>query len=324
MANAAAGERRGARRFGRLVTRTLFVLGGAVAGSAAAWLVSDAVASADTIDSVNPAPLADTSLGDMVGDTSGLAQDVSCQQDATAWSEPQPGPGICGAIARGHVGGPAKQELGSRVLEHEVSGRVSDSVTDLAQDTVVAPARTTLGAFEHIARKPEDTRQVIAETFPQAPAAADFWQLLDPAGRGDLIPLPQLPGLPPVEQAPVTAAVGHATETVEGPTVELPASVRAALAQEAAQQARLAESGQGHESRRDVPAPLTPAQLPVAPSVPTAPGGGSAPGGHFDGMNLGLPLWVADAVDNSVASANRDGLRHTPRTPGSQPGVTPD
>ena len=161
MANAAAGERRGARRFGRLVTRTLFVLGGAVAGSAAAWLVSDAVASADTIDSVNPAPLADTSLGDMVGDTSGLAQDVSCQQDATAWSEPQPGPGICGAIARGHVGGPAKQDLGSRVLEHEVSGRISDSVTDLAQDI-----QRSIGYYQSLNKDAQLTRLIgVGSTF---------------------------------------------------------------------------------------------------------------------------------------------------------------
>jgi hypothetical protein len=304
-------------RFGRLVTRTLFVLGGAVAGTAAAWLISDAVASADTVTPITDATVA--GLGDAVSDTSQATNDLSCHQDATAWS--MPGSEICGAIARDQIGGPAKQSDEARVLGHEVSGRVGDSVTDLTQDAVLDPAKRTLGAFEHIARKPEDTQQVLASAFPAAPAANDFWQLLDPAGHGDLIPLPQLPVLP-VEQEPVTAALGHTTETVEAETVELPASVRAALAQAAAQ--RAAQETRGHGSRHDVPAPLTPAQLPVAPSVPPAPGGGSAPGGHFDGLNFGLPFGFAGAIDNAVAGTNRAGRAHTPRTPGSQPGVTPD
>jgi hypothetical protein len=193
---------------------------------------------------------------------------------------------------------------------------------------VLAPAQDVLGAFEHIARKPEDTRQVLDQAFTPAPAQ-DFgrqvWQLLDPAGKGDLVPLPPLPGLAPVEQAPVTDSVGQTTETVEAATVQLPAAVRAALAMQAAERAALdAENGHGRDGRRNVPSPLNPAPLPVAPSIPTAPGGGTAPGGHLDGLNFGVPFWAAGAVDTAVAAANRAGLRCTPRTPGSQPGVTPD
>ena len=341
MANAAANEGQGAVRAGRLVTRTLFVLGGALAGTAAAWLVSGAAASADTVVGTSSVtPVTDASVGalgdatrgvsDFSGDVAGGVTDATCHQDATTWTAPQsmsePRP-VCAAIARGQVGGPAKQVTGARTLEHEVSGRVSDSVSDLTGQAVLAPAQDVLGAFEHIARKPEDTRQVLDQAFTPAPAQ-DFgrqvWQLLDPAGKGDLVPLPQLPGLAPVEQAPVTDSVGQTTETVEAATVQLPAAVRAALAMQAAAERAAFDAEHGRDGRRDVPSPLNPAQLPAAPSIPMAPGGGTAPGGHLDGLNFGVPFWAAGAVDTAVAAANRAGLRFTPRTPGSQPGVTPD
>ncbi|MFG1640524.1 hypothetical protein ACGFMK_09565 [Amycolatopsis sp. NPDC049252] len=309
MANTAKNEGQGAPRSRRLVSRALLVVGGAIAGTAAAWLVSGATASADIVDagtaSVTPATDATVgSLGD-VSHVPGDVADAGSPQDITSWSSP-------------------------RVLEHEASERVSDSVSDLTEDAVVSPVHRTLGAFEHIARKPEDTRQVIEETIAPEPAK-DFgrqvWQLLDPAGKGDLVPLPQLPGLAPVEQEPVTEGVGQTTDTVAVSTVELPAALRAALAMPTGVQQGdvTGAAGESRDSHRDLPSsPLVPVQLPAAPSIPTAPGGSSAPGGHLDGLNFGVPSWVSAAVSDAAASAYRGGLRHTPRTPGTQPGVTPD
>ncbi|MDT7806102.1 MAG: hypothetical protein QOI78_9535 [Actinomycetota bacterium] len=309
MANTAKNEGQGAKRAGRLVSRALLVLGGAVAGTAAAWLVSGATASADTVEvgTASVTPASDATVGSL-GDVSHVPGDVAeagSPQDVTSWSKP-------------------------RVLEHEASERVSDSVSDLTEDSVVSPVHRTLGAFEHIARKPEDTRQVIEETIAPEPAK-DFgrqvWQLLDPAGKGDLVPLPQLPGLAPVEQEPVTEGVGRTTDTVAVSTVELPAALRAALAMPTGGQQGdvTGAAGESRDSHRDLPSsPLVPVQLPAAPSIPTAPGGSSAPGGHLDGLNFGVPSWVSAAVSDAAASAYRGGLRHTPRTPGTQPGVTPD
>jgi hypothetical protein len=313
VANTATNEGQGVKRAGRLVSRALLVLGGAVAGTAAAWLVSATTASADTVEvgTSSVAPVSEATAGDL-GDVnhgvSGFSGDVAgSPQAVTTWSEPQ----------------------SSRVLEHEASERVSDSVSDLVGDAVVSPAERTLVAFEHIARKPADTRQVIEETIAPEPAK-DFghqvWQLLDPAQHGDLVPLPSLPGVAPVEQEPVTTGVGQTTDTVAITTVQLPAALRAALAMPTGFQNDdgTGAAGQSRDGHRDLPSPLTPAQLPVAPSVPTAPGGSSAPGGHLDGLNFGVPSWVSAAVSDAAASAYRGGLRHTPRTPGSQPGVTPD
>ncbi len=332
MANTATNEGQGAKRAGRLVSRALLVLGGAVAGTAAAWLVSGATASADTaagptveVGTASVTPVTDATaaglgdanrgVGHFAGDVAGEVADAACHQDATTWSEPQ-APRPCG-------------RTDAATLQHEVSEHVSDSVTDLADDAVLSPAQRTLGAFEHIVRKPEDTRQVIEQTIAPEPAT-DFgrhvWQLLDPAQHGGLVPLPVLPGLAPVEQEPVTSGAGQAAGTPAVSTVELPAAQRAALAMPAGWQYDDSTDAAGHarNGHRDLPSPLTPAQLPIAPAVPTAPGGTTAPGGHLDGFNFGVPFWTTDAVDTAVAAMSRAGLRHSLRTPGEQPGVTPD
>lgn len=302
MAKTATNEGQGAKRAGRLVSRALLVLGGAVAGTAAAWLVSGATASADTVEVAPITAAATGSLGDVnqgASDATGDVADASCHQDATAWSEP------C-----------------ARVLGHEVSERVSDSVSDLADDAVVSPAHRTLGAVEHIVRKPQDTREVLEQTFTPEPAH-DVLQLLDPAGHGDLVP--SLPGLSPVAQEPVTTGIGQTTDTVAVSTVQLPAALRAALAMPTGLQHNdVTGAGESRDDHRDLPSPLTPVQLPAAPSVPTAPGGSTAPGGHLDGLNFGVPFWTTEAVDSAVAAMSRAGLRTAMRTPGEQPGVTPD
>ncbi|MBE1499730.1 hypothetical protein H4696_006830 [Amycolatopsis lexingtonensis] len=303
MADHATNEGQGAKRAGRFVSRALLVLGGAVAGTAAAWLISGATASADTVE-VGTAPITDAaagSLGDVNTGATDAANDVSttsCAQDATSWSQPCAG-----------------------TLQHEVSDRVGDSVSDLADQAVVSPAQRTLGAVEHIVREPQDTREVLEQTFTPEPAH-DVLQLLDPAGHGDLVPLP---GLTPVKQEPVTTGVGQTTDTVAVSTVQLPAALRAPLAMPTGLQHDVTgAAGESRDSHRDLPSPLTPVQLPVAPSVPTAPGGSTAPGGHLDGLNFGVPFWTTEAVDSAVAAMSRAGLRTAMRTPGEQPGVTPD
>jgi hypothetical protein len=325
VANTATNEGQGAKRAGRLVSRALFVLGGAVVGTAAAWLVSGATASADTVTvgSSSVTPVTDAAsggLGDVdngaahfAGEVAGgVADAANCHQDATTWSEPQ----RCG----GHTD--------TRVVEHKVATRVSESVSDLTGDAVLSPVERTLGAFEHIARKPQDTRQVLEETIAPAPAK-DFghhvWQLLDPADHGDLVPLPGFTGVTPAEPQPVPAGTGQADGGAAVTTVELPAAVRAALAEAAdGHDDGTGVAGRFRDRHRDLPSPLTPVQLPAAPSVPTAPGSTTAPGGHLDGLNFGVPFWTTEAVDTAVAAMSRAGLRTAMRTPGEQPGVTPD
>lgn len=324
MANTATNEGQGAKRVGRLVSRALLVLGGAVAGTAAAWLVSGSAASADTVEvgtaSVTPVTeAADGSLADADHGAEHFAGDVAvatCHQDATTWSRPQASHS-CGRTDAG-------------TFQHEVSERVGDSVSDLTGDAVLSPAERTLGAVEHIARKPEDTPQVIAETVAPAPAK-DFgrqvWQLLDPAAHGDL--LPTLPGLAQAGQESTAPGAGQQAGTADG-TTELPAALRAdALATSTGLQHDDLTGAAGHsrDGHRDVPSPLTPAQLPIAPAFPTTPGGtttSGGAGGHSDGFNVCAPSRAAEAIDTAFAAMSRVGLRRSLRSPGKQPGVTPD
>ncbi|GAB3704016.1 hypothetical protein GCM10027598_03560 [Amycolatopsis oliviviridis] len=339
MTNAAKNEGRGAARFGRLASRALFVLGGAVAGSAAAWAVSGASAAADVIPSAPMVNAPDTSvtpvtdattagLSDVSRGTSKFTGDVAgavCgenHQDATTWSMPE---GSKTSTAKRHCGGEIRAD------EHEVSDRVSDAVTDFADTSVVTPVKRTLGAVEHIVRKPQDTRQVLDETFAPSP---DFgrgvWDLLDPHGHGGLVPELPVSGGPVDPKSPLeTGGAGdQVTDFAQLATTQFPASAETLLPMPALVQQQGAfdqdEDSPSRDGHGDLPRPLTPAPLPVAPSIPTVPGGGNAPGGHLDGLTHGVPAWLVAAVERSLTGYTLAGTRYMPLTPGSQPGVTPD
>ncbi|HWD04526.1 MAG TPA: hypothetical protein VG674_18955 [Amycolatopsis sp.] len=353
MTNAAANEGRCAARFGRLASRALFVLGGAVAATAAAWLVSSSTASADPVQpgtvsaeqvGSDVTPVTDATFsnlgtatngvshfaGTVAGGTADVAQDVSaCGQDATSWSEPGHDRSICSLDPRDHIGGPHQDHV--RVTtDHEIAGRVSTAVADLGDDVVLQPAQRTLGTLEHIARKPEDTRRVIDEATAPSPAAQDFgrnvWNLLDPGHA--LADLPELPGSPADPAALVTTEPAPAAPQSPGTTATSTSDALRAIFDRSAHGDFPSAGDTGSSSHhRNLPDPFSPGQLPIAPpSVPNAPGGGNntAPGGHLDGLNLGVPAWVTAAVDNAVAGSARAGVRHTPLNTGEQPGVTPD
>ncbi|GAA3534563.1 hypothetical protein GCM10022222_17630 [Amycolatopsis ultiminotia] len=355
MTNAAAHERRGATRARRLASRALFVLGGAVAATAAAWTVSSAAASADpqpdagSDNSLNASvtPVTDATVaglrdvthgaskftGDVAGTAAGATQKLSeCGQSATTWSEPGASRPGCSPDLHGH------RDHSRSTAEHEVSGRVSEAVTDLGQNAVLRPVQRGLGSLEHIARKPSDTKQVITEATTPSPEAQEFgrkiWALLDPGQTGGLVKLPDVPVVPvqPGDSAPdATVAPADAQQNLGAAAMSTSDALRSVFPAVDGARTHVPSDSTGVPSddqhHGDAPGtPFSPAQLPIAPpSIPTAPGGGATtPGGHLDGLNFGVPTWVAAAVDNAVAGMARAGVRHTSFTPGAQPGVTPD
>jgi hypothetical protein len=338
-------ERQGAARLVRWASRALLVVSGVAAGTAAAWAVSSATASAAPVvepaaPSITPvtdataANLRDMTRGtaEFVGDASGAASaamsNAACQQAATSWSLPSSESGRPTAPAG------CREHGTHRVIDRDVSEKVRDTVDTFAGKAVVAPVERTLGAVEHIAAKPEDAPKVIEDSLKPADNAdfgKDLWHFLHQNdGEGGLLQLPVFPGSP-VEHGVLpetTEVVRDAAMPLTGPaTVELPGAAEAA-ASRLARGAGLTETTHHTSLHSDdqggFPAPFAPIGMPIAPlSAPTVPGG-SAPGGHLDGPAYGIPAWSSAGYYDAKTGTLRVGVRHMPLTPGSQPGVTPD
>jgi hypothetical protein len=337
-------ERQGAARLVRWASRALLVVSGVAVGTAAAWAVSAATASAAPVDepaAPSVTPITDAtaanlrgitrSTAELVGDTSGAASaamsNVACQQEATSWSIPS------SESARPAAPAGCREHGTHRVIDRDVSDRVSDAVGNFADTAVVAPVERTLGAVEHIATKPEDAPKVIQDTLKPSDSpdfGKDLWDLLNKQnGQGGLLQLPAFPGLP-VEHGVLPEnpeAVGDAETPKTGPAaIELPGAAEA-YASRLARSAGLTETNKTSlhsDDHGDFPAPFAPAGLPIAPlSAPTVPGG-TGPGGHLDGPAYGIPVWSSAGYYDAKTGTLRVGVRHMPLTPGSQPGVTPD
>lgn len=311
-----ASARRGTNRAGRWLARAVLVAGGAVAGTAAAWAIGTASASAET------APPA-------------LPQDgTAVQQDeqATPVSDAVLGAGddvlLGSARFAGYAAGAATrvgtgvQSADSVARGQQAAGEVSAAVHEFGQTAVVHPADRLLGSAEQVARQPQDAPRVLGQalTPPQ-----HFLNFLHSKGSG-LLKLPALAGAHGDGQGvPAASAIRLA------PAAPIPAGpmgpISAALSHAHAATAH-ADFGDDNGNRRHGTQsddfPFAPTHGPLAPSgLPYVPGG-SAAGGHLDGQLLGMPAGALTLVDAHGIRAVRFGVRHTPVQPGEQPGVTPD
>jgi hypothetical protein len=353
VAHESATERRGVVHARRWATRALLVIGGVAAGTAAAWAISGASASAapvvstEAVAGAGVTPVTDAAVtdvtrgashvvGEAIGTASASRREAVCPQDAASWSNPssqseltQSVSAQCAQGAREQIGGPLREHSAHRSIDQNVADRVSDTVDGIAHDSVIQPAQRTLGAVEHIARKPHEAGQVIKASLAASPDARDLGRNvldLQSNGNGGLIQLPFLSGKHGVGPATPDAVHGGAAQAAAA--VKAPAIAEAQLAsraERAADMARTTVKNSPHGNQGDLPTPFAPVGLPLAPlTAPTVPGGGSAPGGHLDGPTFGIHAWSLASRDNAKAGSVLAGVRYMPLTPGSQPGVTPD
>lgn len=311
-----AAAQRGTARAGRWLARALLVVGGAVAGTAAAWAITTASASAETAPPALPqdgitvqqdeqaTPVTDAVLG---GSDDVLLGSAQFAGDAA------------GAAARYGTGA---QSPDSIARGQQAADDVTGAVHEFGRTAVVHPAHRILGSAEQITREPQDAPRVIGQalTPPQ-----DFLNFLHPS-RSGLVKLPALtgshsgakgaPAAPPVELAPVAPAPA-------GPMGPIAAALPSGHAAAAHPDLRDDSGARRHGAQSDR-FPFAPTRGPLVPSgVPFVPGG-SVAGGHVDGPLLGVPANALTVVDAHGLRAVRFGIRHTPVQPGSQPGVTPD
>ncbi|MGC7093280.1 hypothetical protein ACPZ19_01315 [Amycolatopsis lurida] len=315
MAEVAANQR-GAKRAGRWASRALLLAGGVLAGTAAAWAFATGASAAEApaapeTDTADLTPVTDSTvqgLDDLTGGVSELTGDTA------------------GAAARA-------TEVPSTDSSRAVGEDVTAAVDQFTSEAVVRPVERTLGAFEHIARQPEDAPKVIEQTLTPANQGVQdfgkkFWDFLQPRGEDALAELPRFPfggADQVVPEQPVTVVPEAGTVGVH--TVGVPAGPRDGswLAAFDASRVGGGVTDEGDAGDRELPSPFSPLRAPLAPlTVPTVPGGGNSAGGHFDGLLIGVPAGSAAAFDTAPIGSVRSGVRHLMVEPGAQPGVTPD
>ncbi|MDQ0378258.1 hypothetical protein [Amycolatopsis thermophila] len=299
----------------RWLVRALLVIAGAVLGTAAAWLIGDATASAAQLA---PAP-ADVQTGD--DDATPFTDRVVAASDDLTWGASDlVGNATATALKYGMAGGPADPARGE-----EAAADMRQTVHSFTRDAVLHPVERTLGTAEHISRKPQDAPQVIGQALaPQQGVTGikKVWEFLHPSGKS-LIKLPGLtgdsadqPAALPAPQAPPVALA------VVGPVAKATAG---GVRHDAA---GVSPSGKGGDSRHGDQhggSPYSPLHGPLAPvGVPALPGGATTTGGHIDGLLFGVPAGGPAVRGTDDRTAVRFAFRHTPVQPGEQPGVTPD
>lgn len=313
-----AANRRGTARAARWFSRALLVVGGAVAGTAAAWAIGTASASAETVA---------TPPADSAQQNDSAQQDVAGEQ-LTPFTDAVMGTSddvVAGASnLAGDVAGTAvRMGTGQFRTGVERDQHVSDAVHDFTRTAVLHPAQRLLGSAEHVARKPQDAPQVIGQALTPPQAVLD---LLHHNGGKSLVDLPQLPekhdgeSHTPATGAPAAPVAAPAPAAPMGPFAVALSSKHSGFEHAGL---RSAQHGKDDHANRDQ-SPFAPARSPWAPAgFPVIPSG-STSGGHLDGSVLGVPTHALTVVDTQRLRALRFGIRHTSVEPGTQPGVTPD
>lgn len=312
------------QRAGRWFARALFVFGGAVAGTAAAWAITSATASADSALPQDPARAADRQPTDLRQPDGSIMSGTDAVLDATgdvAGTTAEFAGRAAGAAAQHGTSGAARSpEATNRGRQ---AGEVREAVHQFARDAVIHPAHRIVGAAEHVAREPQDASRVVQQVI--APSSG-FLDLLGPS-VGEVIKLPDLRGRGDQHQAkPVTTPPASAPAVAAvAPAGPISPVLDEVVAQHHLRKLGLDASAEGRShGLKTVKAPHDPTRRPMAPSgIPPVPGG-STTGGHVDGPLLGVAAGALTAVDADGSRAMRRGIRRTPAEPGEQPGVTPD
>jgi hypothetical protein len=306
------------------------VLGGTVAGTAAAWAVSTSGAAAATEPADDP-------ISAITADIQAYTADSTHSPDADAEDR---------ADTTGDVQdrrevrtiGDSTEDAGDAAA---MSSAVCDFADRAAEHVVDQPCHRVLGSVERVVRDPKDTPQVVERTLTPSQEVQDFgkkvWGLLDPRTGTDLIEqLPELPGLPgdrsgqPALPTPDAAAPEHADFGTGSPeifTVEIPSAAQDVIGSAVDVAHSFGHSADNTRSAgddREGNAPVQPVRIPLAPLTAPAAPGGSHGAGHVDGTMFGVSAGSFAAFDDTVIGQIRSGVRHLQVSPGAQPGVTPD
>ncbi|HEX3784407.1 MAG TPA: hypothetical protein VHX38_32510 [Pseudonocardiaceae bacterium] len=297
----------------RLLSRALLVLGGATAATAAAWLLSSATASADTL----PTVVSSGQAAIVAPATSPVAHDT------------MPGSLDSGSLNSGNVL-PSKENGANKPSETELSAAVStvsDPVTDAGSTAVDA-----------VTEPSQHAELPLPASLPSVPSANPAG--LDQLTNGLSAAVGQLGGRLPVSHDLPTQLIGHlgrgAVSTPAAPATPAQPTVAGKYRPTvrdfpfaAGQHGKLAGV-----TGRDLSRPAT-GSLPLAPgtpgssplTVPVMPGSGGGSGNGFAApAGLGLTAGNGSQIlpEPHVVDVFSPATEPASVMPGKQPGVTPD
>lgn len=339
----------------RFCARALVVAGGAVVGTAAAWLISGTgVASADT-EPPPPTPITDLTLGtvdiatDSVSDLGGEVADIleprPAQQPAEPAepappaepTEPAPEPAPQPEPAPEPRPEPAPAPSAPEPQHPGLVHNVTDSVANVSE-SLQQPVGQLVGTVEQVLYRPDRAPAIIDEGTKPRPAPVDYGDNLRdafktwfgkpvddglPGAIGSLLPAPgdaadDQPGTPDVPGKHPHDTKQHCSKHRAAGNADAPAG---------AYGTGVLDNGASNDSAPEPAAPGLP-RLPFgpapAPITLSAPAGGAA-GQHQGDYKQGTVLPGSVSTSNElVALSNRNGSQHTPKIAGGQPGTTPD
>lgn len=310
------------------LSRGLLLLGGVVAGTAAAWALSAATASADTLSPATHSPTSPGTDHAVHRVVDGTADAVRSVADPRHGAEKLDGAvrhaGDTLTRAGGKLSGSA-----TRVVNTTVDG--VDTTVDNTVSTVQHPRAATRDAadraasgaehaFDHFRSGWKHVTGTVARKVPASPVVDGVSGTAAPSWTGNTT---QYPGADPGTDTSTTPEPAQAPQQASAPA-PVSAPEHGAPAQHADyQQSDVpahSTSDRGHDQ------PRAPAHQPAAPAVVpagTGTGGQCTSGGGTNGVAAAIP---GDVIEpgNMIGRRALFGARTPGGQPGRQPGSSPD
>lgn len=308
----------------RWASRALFALGGAVAGTAAAWALAGGSAEASHLDFDYDSGAERSPISELVvhaverpADNDLVREGIDRATEALRTGDrPAPADDSDDEESNSDDEQPAPIHDGAESAHQGA---------DEAESFVRSCGEQTGSAIERLLGSPEDP-------FEENPNYDDwqdqFEEWFDPNNIGEL------PGQPIVELPENPIDGGVVPLPGSGPDVPAPGFTGGTVVADAAQVPTVDVSDSGTSARgtparsfrdSDRPSGQAPAGIPAGIAVtPFAPGSGAAGSGHGDGSPMATTFDSGNALAALAAALVRSGAVNAPFEPGCQPGVTPD
>jgi hypothetical protein len=298
----------------RLLSRTLVVLGGAVAATATAWLISSASASADTLPAPDPGSLA---TGQPVGAVSSALGSITTAPHAALAPRAVSGTSTLPYISPPYISPPHISTRSSTSLPVAISTLVQPANHDPATGVgkVTGALSTAVGRIGSEMPVGHGVAVTQLPVWPSIPISVST-----PAGRSGSV------------RGPAPAESRYAVTAAARPVTTGPVAAVRSVPDRAVARPVVGRATTRHVGHRPVlpfrpVVPSAPVRSPWSPvTVPTTPGGGGGVGGSSGAGGVGL---VDQAGTPHVPAF--DAIRVVPVTTplgrvtaGRQPGTTPD